>query len=81
MTPRAELPTEWPATLPGLGPRHIAAYAACHGCAAFGGRAVTESVTLQSRQVVNWTVTTVDHTWVTYGGLALCLPHAEARAR
>jgi hypothetical protein len=81
MTDRRELPTDWPGTLPGLGPRRLVAYSPCADCAALGGRTVTETVTLQSRQVVTWTVTTVEHTWVTYGGLALCLPHAEARAR
>jgi hypothetical protein len=81
MTARLELPTDWPATLPGLGPRRLVAYTACEDCAALGGRAVTETVTLQSRQIVNWTVTTVDHTWVTYGGVALCLPHTETRER
>jgi hypothetical protein len=81
MIERIELPTDWPARLPGLGPRHIVAYTPCHDCAALGGRLVTETVTLKSREVVSWTVTTVDHTWVTYGGVALCLPHAEARSR
>jgi hypothetical protein len=71
--------TDWPAALPGLGPKRVIPYARCAACVAEGGRSITESVTLLSGEVITWSVLVYEFTFSAYGERPLCLAHARHR--
>jgi hypothetical protein len=65
----------WPATLPGLGRRAVVPFVRCVDCAV--DRPADEPMHLGSYTI---DVPGPTHTFVTYGGRALCRRHANTRA-
>ena len=73
--PRRPAGSPWPAARPDLGPRTVIPYRACQDCLDQGGRPVRESVRLSfTDEIVSWTVSRGEGTFVAYGGRALCWP-------